>query len=40
MELGAEDVGLEAGVAVLMGPERKWNRGQVIDERDGVAVFC
>jgi hypothetical protein len=31
---------LEAGVAVLLGPERQWNGGEVIDERDGVAVFC
>src|SRR6266849_7136529 len=37
--LRAQKVGLEAGVAVLVGPQRQWDRCQIIDEWDSVAVF-
>src|SRR5216684_624081 len=37
--LRAQKVGLEAGVAVLVGPQRQWDRCQIIDEGDSVAVF-
>jgi hypothetical protein len=37
--LGAEEIGLEAGVAVFVGPEGEGDGGEVIHERDGVAIF-
>ena len=37
--LGAKEIGVDAGVAVLAGPERERDGSEVVDERDGVAVF-
>src|SRR5437868_3674264 len=35
----AEEVGLEAGVAVFVGPESEGDGGEVVNQGDGVAVF-
>jgi hypothetical protein len=37
--LRAEEVGVQASVVVFGGPEGERDRGKVVDERDGVAVF-
>ena len=36
---GGEDVGLDAGIALLRGPQRKRHGCDVVDDRNGVAVF-
>jgi hypothetical protein len=36
--LRAEEIGLGAGVVVLDGPEGEGKCGEVVDERDGVAI--
>ena len=38
-ELGAEEVGLEAGVALFVGPKSLGDGGEVVHEGDGVAVL-
>lgn len=37
--LRAEQIRLEAGVAVFVGPQGEWDSGQVVNERDRVAIF-
>src|SRR5260370_34400159 len=38
--LRAQEIVLEAGVAMLMRPECKGNGGEIVDQWNGVAVFC
>lgn len=38
--LSAQEIGLETGIAVLVRPECERNRSEVVDQGDGVAVFC
>src|SRR3989442_13546498 len=37
--LRAQEIGLEARVAVFVGPQGKRNRRQIIDQGDGMAIF-
>src|SRR5260370_24785791 len=37
--LSSQEVGLEARIAALVGPEGKWNGRQIVDDRHGVSVL-
>src|SRR5579864_3588009 len=39
IRLSAEEIGLKARVTVFVGPEREGNGGEVVHQRDSVAVF-
>ena len=37
--LGAEEILVDAGVVVFLGPEGEREGGEIVDERNGVAVL-
>jgi len=37
--LGAQEIDLQARIAVFIGPQRERNRGEIVHNGNGVAVF-